>query len=460
MVNYNFVEIGCSDFDTLIQYSHDGEIGLSVEPIKCYLDALPNKPNTKKVQYAISDKNGSIIIFYVKPEDIKTYNLPWWLKGCNSVSAPHPQVVEKLLEQNLPLSIIQQEEVRVITYAMLAQIYEIETVDNLKIDTEGHDSVILESLIECCSAGLSAFPNKILFESNLYVATAETIDKIEFKLHACGYSTTYRDFDTEMVYIKNSKPVIVFDSRYEGKIAKLGDDAQIVYSTEQYPIKALQDTTYKYISTTYIYVGLMENGQFYEIETIKNFIPSVCKINMIEYGNLSLFGGSRYYINRLYDEYRIFNGFNSFSSIFLNKPQLFCASIVMKTDVDFVNAALENARVKGDNKAGADLAYKALNYYLNNVPGVVLPPTPHSLCRFLYNAFICMFYVNRSDAILLGELVILLYNNKDEEYSRIIDTYSNFSKNLSYVGHVLEKNKIIDYTADNKWYKALIYFDV
>ena len=41
---YDFVEIGTSDFNTLLQSSKD-QRGLSIEPLKIYLDKLPNKKN-------------------------------------------------------------------------------------------------------------------------------------------------------------------------------------------------------------------------------------------------------------------------------------------------------------------------------------------------------------------------------------------------------------------------------
>ena len=48
-MNYDFIEVGTSDFDTLIQDATDNCIGLCIEPIKFYLDRLPNKPNVKKI---------------------------------------------------------------------------------------------------------------------------------------------------------------------------------------------------------------------------------------------------------------------------------------------------------------------------------------------------------------------------------------------------------------------------
>jgi hypothetical protein len=46
--HYDFIEIGTSDFDTLIETSDDKTVGLSIEPIKYYLDRLPERKNVKK----------------------------------------------------------------------------------------------------------------------------------------------------------------------------------------------------------------------------------------------------------------------------------------------------------------------------------------------------------------------------------------------------------------------------
>jgi hypothetical protein len=42
-MRYDFIEIGTSDFETLLQESSG--VGLSIEPLKFYLDNLPNKDN-------------------------------------------------------------------------------------------------------------------------------------------------------------------------------------------------------------------------------------------------------------------------------------------------------------------------------------------------------------------------------------------------------------------------------
>ena len=78
-MKYNFIEIGTSDFDTLLQTT-ENQIGLSIEPLKIYLDRLPNNSHVIKVNCAISDKNGMTNVFWVKPEDIDEYELSALIK--------------------------------------------------------------------------------------------------------------------------------------------------------------------------------------------------------------------------------------------------------------------------------------------------------------------------------------------------------------------------------------------
>jgi len=72
---YDFVEIGTSDFDTLIQRADDRTIGLSVDPIKLYLDRLPQPRHCSKLAAAISDHDGETVAYYIPPERIEA---GWW----------------------------------------------------------------------------------------------------------------------------------------------------------------------------------------------------------------------------------------------------------------------------------------------------------------------------------------------------------------------------------------------
>ena len=94
-MHYDFIEIGTSCFDTLIEKSSDVKVGISIEPIKYYYDKLPNKKNVIKLNKGISDQNGFFKFFYVPTEILNYYSLPQWLSGCNSINKPHPSLIEE-----------------------------------------------------------------------------------------------------------------------------------------------------------------------------------------------------------------------------------------------------------------------------------------------------------------------------------------------------------------------------
>jgi hypothetical protein len=95
---YDFIEIGTSDFDTLIERADDQTVGLSIEPIFAYLDRLPCPKRCAKLNAAISDHDGEAVVFFIAPEKIAELGLPEWFKGCNSVGKPH-QTVASFLER-------------------------------------------------------------------------------------------------------------------------------------------------------------------------------------------------------------------------------------------------------------------------------------------------------------------------------------------------------------------------
>lgn len=176
-MDYNFIEIGTSDFGTLIEQATDETVGLSIEPINIYLNRLPNKKNVTKVNCAVSDKDGKVPLYYVSPEDINKYHLPSWLKGCNSIINPHPSTQKVLEEKNLQ-EILKTAEVDCYCWKTLVEKYKISSVDFLKIDTEGHDCYILDNIIE---SNLNIFPKRIKFENNILSDKAfvqMTLDKL------------------------------------------------------------------------------------------------------------------------------------------------------------------------------------------------------------------------------------------------------------------------------------------
>ena len=193
---YDFVEIGTSDFDTLIENASDATIGLSIEPIRYYLDRLPTKPNVKKLNCAVSNQNGEIEIYYIPPNILQQYGLPDWLRGCNSVGAPHPTANNVVRDHNLnPSVIFQRDIIRMIDFETLCKEQQIEGIRYLKVDTEGHDCVILRNLFEYAIACPEILPKKILFESNI-LQKIEDIRDIIAKSEKLGYRVIYSNTPT------------------------------------------------------------------------------------------------------------------------------------------------------------------------------------------------------------------------------------------------------------------------
>lgn len=180
-MNYHFIEIGTSDFSTIIQQENPG-IGLSIEPLKIYLDRLPDKEGVTKVNCAISDIDGVVDVYWIDPEDIAKYNLPDWLRGCNSIINPHPTAYSELSGRGL-LDIYKKTSCETICWDTLVERYNIESVDHLKIDTEGHDCIILQSILKSKSKVL---PNTIFFENNVLTNSELTDDTLK-KLINAGY---------------------------------------------------------------------------------------------------------------------------------------------------------------------------------------------------------------------------------------------------------------------------------
>lgn len=177
------IEIGTSDFNT----SAGIREGIFIEPVKYYFDRLPN---CKKENIAISNYEGEIDIYYMTEEDINNYNLPNWIKGCNRVGEPHPTTVALLNEQGIDLDIIQKNTVQVKRIRSIINKYFIKKINFLKIDTEGHDCIILNDFFDT----VDILPRIIQFENNSLSDTKE-IKNITNRIIKRGYEMKYSKGD-------------------------------------------------------------------------------------------------------------------------------------------------------------------------------------------------------------------------------------------------------------------------
>lgn len=174
---FDFIEIGSADFETLIETVNDEVRGITVEPLKEYFDRLPNKKSVVKVQAAISDKDGTDLIYYVDKAKIEEHGLPEWTSGSNSLGQPHP-FLTKFFGEDFYSDLVETREVKTMTFQTLVSTYNVQKVRLLKIDAEGHDHVILKGYLEVCEKNPNLLAETIHCEYDKLVSNVKEMDKV------------------------------------------------------------------------------------------------------------------------------------------------------------------------------------------------------------------------------------------------------------------------------------------
>ena len=196
-MHYEFVEIGTSDFDTELQRARGFDRGLSVDPLLVYLNKLPSKDGVHKVLGAVSGTDGWVDCYYIPEDDIRSLGLPWWLRGGNSVMSMHPTGVAILKNAGLePEMVFKSCRVPMYTVKTLFEMYQVSSLGFLKVDTEGHDGVVLNSYMDWLACG-GARAKQVLFESNVLI-DKEVVDRVIERMTASGYVLVSRGEDTVM----------------------------------------------------------------------------------------------------------------------------------------------------------------------------------------------------------------------------------------------------------------------
>ena len=178
---FDYVEIGTSDFEIGSGQIENDKTYILVEPLKMYLDNIPGGDNVIKVNNAVGSKEEDLIIYYVNQENIKKYNLPYWVRGCNKIGEKHPVVVDYLSNANITEDIFSEEIVKVITFPQLVETYNIKHIKNLKIDTEGFDHIIFNDIVNCILEG-KITADKITVEYIEYHGNTHHIDSLYEKI--------------------------------------------------------------------------------------------------------------------------------------------------------------------------------------------------------------------------------------------------------------------------------------
>ena len=124
-----FIEIGSCDFNHLNHFAENGWKGAIVEPVLKYLDKIPKVDNVSYLNYAVDTSSGRRNLY---------------LFGDKQVAEDHDFAGMSTFyerDNTIPL------EVETITYEQVIEMANIDRVDYIKIDTEGHDWEILQQVI-------------------------------------------------------------------------------------------------------------------------------------------------------------------------------------------------------------------------------------------------------------------------------------------------------------------------
>lgn len=194
MIDLDFVEIGSCDHDTLLDSATANTTGIVIEPIKIYLDRLPDLPGVTKLNIAISPDNitGEVDIYYVPPEIIESnpeYHLT--LKGCNQIGGIHQQHVLWHLEQY-----VVSTKVKIVPLPAVLEQHGVRGIKHLKIDIEGGDSMLLKNFVSYLNTkSKDYYPEQITFETNK-LTPVELVDEVIQIYQQLGYRVVDRDFNT------------------------------------------------------------------------------------------------------------------------------------------------------------------------------------------------------------------------------------------------------------------------
>lgn len=169
-MKYKFVDIGTAYFCTSVDKFGLEVNGIFVEPVKDFLDTLPNSPTIIKANYAVSDSEREDIMFvpinnrsleYHSEKELLKINSRFLIghDGCSCLGNQHPEVSQGF----------QKIKCNVITFYKLCELYNIKEIEFLKLDTEGHDFIILEQVYNLIKSGELIISKQIFCEYNYLI---------------------------------------------------------------------------------------------------------------------------------------------------------------------------------------------------------------------------------------------------------------------------------------------------
>ena len=148
-----FIEIGTCDFDTNIDLIKSGEwVGIMVEPAPIYFNNLKklveNSEHKDAVileNIAISDFDGKVEFAVAKDNTKSIRSENGWTRGISSIVSDNHKG-ERLFDYEENKKFLQEQiDVDCMTLQSLIKKHNLQNIDYLKIDVEGHETNILDA---------------------------------------------------------------------------------------------------------------------------------------------------------------------------------------------------------------------------------------------------------------------------------------------------------------------------
>ena len=195
MVNkdYKYLEIGtCDKTYKNLASDYPDELGISVEPIREYLQSLPtNNGRNIKVNAGISTKNGTQTINFAK--NYKTKKKKTDASGWKGRSSFKSLQKLNIKEKNR----FQKRKVKIMTLPTLFKKYNVRSIEIMRVDTEGYDGIIVNQLVNT-----KIRPKTLIYE-HLHLDKKE-LQELRKRLRK-DYRKKYTDkFDDKWILKKNT----------------------------------------------------------------------------------------------------------------------------------------------------------------------------------------------------------------------------------------------------------------
>lgn len=215
-MKYVFIDIGCGTFGVSSEIYGTNVKGMYVEPIKQFLDVLPGSDSIDKVNVAITDFIGEQKMdVWMLAKQIKYYTENQLISAKKTIEKKGiicPSL-DHILYQGCGTLIENREcipheatkvNVKCITLKKLFDDYNIEEVDHIKIDVEGHENIVLNQLLDIMRTTNFKINNILQFEWNGLTDRDELMELAECFANEFSFKITHKHeyWNEDLILIK------------------------------------------------------------------------------------------------------------------------------------------------------------------------------------------------------------------------------------------------------------------